>query len=774
MELQYYNKNDMNITIECNKSSYLSDLLSWQTIYLNNDIHIFNFDRKESKIKMFIFFKKKFNECILDLDNLDLITDCCELKIKANTIKSNSDNLYLFLENLGTYLDLVNETHDKYVPTNNNNNNKENTKDKYEWNPYIYLHIKKDYTFDLNKLKTNSLTFYKNNSFNCQNLDITKEHIIEVISQELKQIDNNKLYSIITCENLFEFDIQFKNFTNSKLESDLKDNNLTGIKMNIKLNHNLYPFYPPTISFKNKLDNNLDYVINKLSYFNPKNWNPTNTLCNMLTQIHEILNTYANIKNIISEDFESLESLIQNIISKNNIKINNIKKWDDIKINYTKLSETDNKTKTDSKFWNSGVGYGTNGRQTWDIKKYVEEIRVKLDQELIIIRSIDQNIIDNKDSQSFHSYIINSNLLDILIDYFGSFNIVEIDDEHRYKILKHIISITKNLDLLNWEDILVFELGLIAKNLKNFCNEIDSYLKLNKDIQSERKSVFIEILTLYDNIKKYDLNTNIEVNTDKYCETMKDYQFSQDNNGFEKYYYHKENKNSDKPSKLCITKLTKELATYNNSLPMNYESSIYVRYDPNNIKNIKALIIGPKDTPYENGCYIFDILIPSDYPSNPPLVNLQTTGGGSVRFNPNLYNTGKVCLSLLGTWSGNGGEKWNKDTSTLLQVLVSIQSLILVENPYFNEPGYERDMHNESGKRKNFEYNDKRRFWNLKWAINDNIENPTNEFKNVINNHFKLKKDDIINTINKWYSETQLKNDFNVTKNKCINLLNEL
>ena len=29
-------------------------------------------------------------------------------------------------------------------------------------------------------------------------------------------------------------------------------------------------------------------------------------------------------------------------------------------------------------------------------------------------------------------------------------------------------------------------------------------------------------------------------------------------------------------------------------------------------------------------------------------VNLQTTGGGSVRFNPNLYNCGKVCLSLLG------------------------------------------------------------------------------------------------------------------------------
>lgn len=33
---------------------------------------------------------------------------------------------------------------------------------------------------------------------------------------------------------------------------------------------------------------------------------------------------------------------------------------------------------------------------------------------------------------------------------------------------------------------------------------------------------------------------------------------------------------------------------------------------------------------------------PQDYPNSPPLVNLETTGGHSVRFNPNLYNDGKV------------------------------------------------------------------------------------------------------------------------------------
>lgn len=33
-----------------------------------------------------------------------------------------------------------------------------------------------------------------------------------------------------------------------------------------------------------------------------------------------------------------------------------------------------------------------------------------------------------------------------------------------------------------------------------------------------------------------------------------------------------------------------------------------------------------------------------------------------------------------------------------LQVLVSIQSLILVDNPYFNEPGFESGMHTDRGK----------------------------------------------------------------------------
>lgn len=41
----------------------------------------------------------------------------------------------------------------------------------------------------------------------------------------------------------------------------------------------------------------------------------------------------------------------------------------------------------------------------------------------------------------------------------------------------------------------------------------------------------------------------------------------------------------------------------------------------------------------------------------------------------------------------------------LVKVLVSIQSLILVSDPYFNEPGYEEEIGTESGSKNSDHYN---------------------------------------------------------------------
>ena len=131
-----------------------------------------------------------------------------------------------------------------------------------------------------------------------------------------------------------------------------------------------------------------------------------------------------------------------------------------------------------------------------------------------------------------------------------------------------------------------------------------------------------------------------------------------------------------------------------------FETVLYFSISTVKAFSSNLLMFRPSETPYTGGVFEFDIFFPTGYPKVPPKVNFRTTGAGSVRFNPNLYNEGKVCLSLLGTWGGAKGEEWNADTSTIIQVLVSIQSLILVPEPYYNEPGYERTYGTTNGKYK--------------------------------------------------------------------------
>ena len=198
---------------------------------------------------------------------------------------------------------------------------------------------------------------------------------------------------------------------------------------------------------------------------------------------------------------------------------------------------------------------------------------------------------------------------------------------------------------------------------------------------------------------------------------------------------------------LDTNRIMTEIVGLSKSLPVFYGSSIIVRCDETQINVLKALIIGPVDTPYENGVFEFDILLPYDYPNVPPKINLCTTGNGTVRFNPNLYNCGKVCLSLLGTWTG---PSWNSKHSTLLQVLVSIQSLILVNDPFFNEPGCEKMMHSAQGNQASANYNKKIQIATVTFAMIQALRSPSPIFQDVIREHFRFKASEIINKVNFW------------------------
>ena len=130
-----------------------------------------------------------------------------------------------------------------------------------------------------------------------------------------------------------------------------------------------------------------------------------------------------------------------------------------------------------------------------------------------------------------------------------------------------------------------------------------------------------------------------------------------------------------------IYRIKKEIEDlYKNPLD---NDNIFIEIDDEDISIIKCLIIGTKNTPYMGGFFLFSLRFPEHYPMSPPIVWFYTTKS-NMRINPNLYINGKVCLSIINTW-GNSSN-WTP-SMTIRSILISIQSMVLINNPLYNEPG---------------------------------------------------------------------------------------
>jgi ubiquitin-conjugating enzyme E2 O len=141
-------------------------------------------------------------------------------------------------------------------------------------------------------------------------------------------------------------------------------------------------------------------------------------------------------------------------------------------------------------------------------------------------------------------------------------------------------------------------------------------------------------------------------------------------------------------SKSFLIRLRHEHKLLSTSLPQH---TIYVRTYDSRLDLLRCLIIGPPDTPYEHAPFLIDLALPSTYPADPPVAHFHSWTSGLGRINPNLYEEGKICLSLLGTWPGKDAkEGWSKD-ATILQILVSLQGLVMVQKPFYNEAGFESE-----------------------------------------------------------------------------------
>ena len=206
------------------------------------------------------------------------------------------------------------------------------------------------------------------------------------------------------------------------------------------------------------------------------------------------------------------------------------------------------------------------------------------------------------------------------------------------------------------------------------------------------------------------------------------------------------------PSNVSLKRINAEIKALSTSVPCDSSASIFVMFDSVCMHRVQFLLSGTIDTPYAHGLYLFEALLPSNYPANPPKVQIATTGNGNMRFNPNLYSSGKVCLSVINTWQGRPEEMWNPSSSTLLQVMVSIQSLVMDNEIIQKEPSFERQPRDSA---ENIGYQWEVKYGNIRHAMIDMIKHPPRGFEEVVKEHFRIKKKEILETTEKWALESR-------------------
>jgi len=670
----------------------------------------------------------------------------------------NSDNInILFFDNVqNSYNNIIDKL-------KNISKNKETP--KIIINDTFYLHQKinkKSKVFiDYNLLETHHKLHHKSNiKFDIskfpKELILTSHQIFQLIVNEIKSFNGNMTFN-------HYLEPMNNNICELKLVCFLDNKKMESNVMEIKINleSSLYPFIPPKLEIiKPYVKSQLFNSIVNLPILKLENWNSTISLewllLKIIEQIDPIINDYINVNtNVI--DLNVLLMKLSLLTNQNNNELMLI----NIPIPKKMVENKDEK----DKYWKSGTGYGygSNATKSWDISTYIKEQEYKNLECKQLLKEISQVISDDHLDTIFTSF-----LPQYILNSVKSLTLLELDKNNNMYV--EIINILNKMS----KNKLFFENKKFINDLHNsfatLYNDLKSFFEINsqKNLNDLYLSFFCFAELINSNIKvETKINETITLDIKKEYENImkplqSNYYTIPDNHRFVDY-------KKQKPESKSIARMVSEISSLKSGLPLNWESSIWIRLSKNNINIFSFFISGPKDTPYENGIFEFHTAFPSNYPQSEPKVLLNTTGGGSIRFNPNLYNCGKVCLSLLGTWSGQESEKWNPKTSTFLQVLVSIQSLIFVESPFFNEPGYERDMHTEKGKKKSKEYNEPLQIGTIRWAINNMIKNPPDGMDDVIKLHFKMKKEEILERTNQWLSVIS-----SVNKQSLENEINEM
>lgn len=482
-----------------------------------------------------------------------------------------------------------------------------------------------------------------------------------------------------------------------------------------------YPNYPPKMQWISpKLEWKKLTSLLHFSLFDPENWNICQSLITILDKLKEfILNS-----KIISEDLEvsDFENLLIELNNLSNIWPNNFSSdlpdFGIIKDHQISVKR--------------GTGYSKGNIVELDLSEHNKKIQ-RIEK---IYQKVSKSLT-NQDPENYLELILYSSIIPYMNILLDEVSIQEMfKNRELYRVLFQITS-----DLYHHTDETIPKDLPIYARLKKIGNKMNA---ININSRQHLSEFEKEIIQLSENLD-ITVDEEYSVESDIFLNFLKERQLVISDKMSSNYFVG--NRYCKVTNPKVIKRLFAEWIDLQDTLPLGHEGSIFINW-PNETEfpNLfKILIIPSTDTPYAFGCFVFDMIIPNDYPNESPKVQYLTTGGGTARFNPNLYACGKVCLSLLGTWAG---ERWNPNMSNIYQLFVSILGLIFVKNPFFNEPAYtDREIEYAA---QSEDYNQTIRSYTVRYAIKEMIKNPVPEFKEIIQFHFKNKIGLLTTKIEEW------------------------
>jgi ubiquitin-conjugating enzyme E2 N len=117
--------------------------------------------------------------------------------------------------------------------------------------------------------------------------------------------------------------------------------------------------------------------------------------------------------------------------------------------------------------------------------------------------------------------------------------------------------------------------------------------------------------------------------------------------------------------------LTKRITTEYTRLKQEPIYNVTIIHKEDNLRYMEIIMIGPEDSPYEQGKFKLELFLPKNYPMEPPKVRFLTK-----IYHPNIDQLGRICLDIL-------KDKWSP-AMQIKSVILSIR--ILMSEPNINDP----------------------------------------------------------------------------------------